>query len=57
MFDAFKQAGAMAGIMKELPKLQARAKEITEMLEAARVVGEAGGGAVRARADGRGRLV
>ena len=57
MFDAFKQAGAMAGIMKELPKLQARAKEITEMLEAARVVGEAGGGAVRARSDGRGRLV
>lgn len=57
MFDAFKQAGAMAGIMKELPKLQTRAKEITEMLEAARVVGESGGGAVRARADGRGRLV
>ena len=57
MFDALKQAGAMAGIMKELPKLQARAKEITEMLEAARVVGESGGGAVRARADGRGRLV
>ena len=33
MFDAFKQAGAMAGIMKELPKLQARAKEIAEMLD------------------------
>ena len=40
MFDAFKQAGALAGIMKELPKLQARAKEITDMLEAARVVGD-----------------
>ena len=57
MFDSFKQAGAMAGLMKDLPKLQARAKEVTEMLEAARVIGEAGGGAVRARADGRGRLM
>ncbi len=44
-------------LMKEAQKAQAKAAEIQEQLAQARVVGQAGGGLVRAEADGHGKIV
>ena len=56
MFDAFKQACAHGGIMKNSPSFRREPKKSPRCLKRL-PVGESGGGAVRARADGRGRLV
>lgn len=57
MFDQFKTMGAMAGLMKDLPRIKARLAEVREELEAMRASGSAGGGAVRATATGTLRIV
>jgi len=44
-------------LMKEAQKAQAKAAEVQEKLAAARVEGVAGGGLVRAVADGHGTIV
>ena len=44
-------------LMKEAQKAQARAAEVQEKLTAARVEGTAGGGLVRAVADGHGAIL
>jgi DNA-binding protein YbaB len=47
VFDKLKQATQMAGMLKDLPKLQAKLAEVRERLAATKVEGNAGGGAVR----------
>jgi hypothetical protein len=48
MFDKLKAAGQLAGMLKDLPKLQAKMHEVRERLATTKVEGVAGGGAVRA---------
>jgi DNA-binding protein YbaB len=48
MFDKLKQATQMAGMLKDLPRLQAKMEEVRARLATTRVEGSAGGGAVRA---------
>jgi DNA-binding protein YbaB len=48
VFDKLKQASQMAGMLKDLPKLQAKMEEVRARLAHTRVEGSAGGGAVRA---------
>lgn len=57
MFDQLKGLGAMAGLMKDLPRIKARMEEVKAELERVEVVAETGGGAVRARANGAMKLV
>ncbi|TVQ53310.1 MAG: YbaB/EbfC family nucleoid-associated protein [Phycisphaerales bacterium] len=47
----------LAGLMKDLPKLKARMEEMKERLGEVEVEAETGGGAVRARANGKLRIV
>lgn len=48
MFDKLKQASQMAGMLKDLPKLQAKMEEVRARLADTKVEGSAGGGAVKA---------
>lgn len=48
MFDKLKSATQMAGMLKDLPRLQAKMEEVRSRLATTRVEGSAGGGAVKA---------
>ena len=48
MFDKLKQASQMAGMLKDLPKLQSKMEEVRARLANTKVEGSAGGGAVKA---------
>ena len=48
MFDKLKAATQMAGMVKDLPKLQAKIEEVRARLATTRVEGSSGGGAVKA---------
>jgi hypothetical protein len=48
VFDKLKQASQMAGMLKDLPKLQAKMEEVRARLADTKVEGSAGGGAVKA---------
>ena len=48
MFDKLRAATQMAGMLKDLPKLEAKLQEVRARLAATRVEGSAGGGAVKA---------
>ena len=56
MFDGLKGMAGMAGIMKDLPRIKARLEEAKAELSESTVEASAGGGAVRAVADGRLRI-
>ncbi|MFQ5807878.1 MAG: YbaB/EbfC family nucleoid-associated protein [Phycisphaerae bacterium] len=49
--------GQLASLLKNAGQLKENMKGVQERLQAARYVGEAGGGQVRATVDGRGELV
>ncbi len=57
MFDQLKGMAGLAGLMKDLPKLKARMEEMKERLGEVEVEAETGGGAVRARANGKLRII
>ncbi len=48
MFDKLKAAGQVAGMLKDLPKLQGMMEDVRARLANTKVEGSAGGGAVRA---------
>ena len=53
MFDQMKAMGAIAGLMRDKDKLAEISKRAQDTLETVRVVGEAGGGAVRVTVSGK----
>lgn len=53
MFDSFKMAGALAGLMKNKEGLRQAGERIKQRLSEIRVVGESGAGAVRVTVDGK----
>lgn len=56
MFDSIKNLGAMAGIMKDLPRIKQKMGEVRMRAEQTRVAASAGGGAVTAVASGKLRI-
>ncbi|MBN4052674.1 YbaB/EbfC family nucleoid-associated protein [Roseiflexus sp. AH-315-K22] len=52
MLNQMKMMGALAGLMKNQDRIEASAMRTKETLAAARVTGEAGGGAVRVTFSG-----
>jgi DNA-binding YbaB/EbfC family protein len=56
VFDQFKAMGALAGLMKNRDKLKEAGDRMQRTLEAARIVGQAGGGLVRVEVSGRLRI-
>jgi len=48
LFDKLRAATQMAGMLKDLPKLEAKLQEVRARLASTRVEGSAGGGAVKA---------
>ena len=52
MFGGLKNIGALAGIMKDLPKIRAKMDEVRQRLGELTVTAETGGGAVTASANG-----
>ena len=48
MFDKLRAATQMAGMLKDLPRLQAKMEEVRARLATTQVEGSAGGGAVKA---------
>ncbi|MBL9147448.1 MAG: YbaB/EbfC family nucleoid-associated protein [Phycisphaerae bacterium] len=56
MFDSLKNLGAMASIMKDLPRIKSRMEEVRRKAEASRVAATSGGGAVTVVASGRLRI-
>ncbi|MFO0828866.1 MAG: YbaB/EbfC family nucleoid-associated protein [Phycisphaerales bacterium] len=56
MFDSIKNLGAMASIMKDLPRIKARMEDVRRKAESSRVAASAGGGAVTVVANGRMRV-
>ncbi|MBL9118642.1 MAG: YbaB/EbfC family nucleoid-associated protein [Phycisphaerae bacterium] len=56
MFDSIKNLGAMAGIMKDLPRIKQKMGEVRMRAEQTRVAASAGGGAVTAVASGKMRI-
>lgn len=48
MFDKLRAATQMAGMLKDLPRLQAKMEEVRARLSTTQVEGSAGGGAVKA---------
>jgi hypothetical protein len=57
MFDQLKGLTAMAGLLKDLPRIRARVESLRRELSEVRVTGESGGGAVRVTADGLMRIL
>lgn len=47
----------MAGMMKQIQKMQEKMQQVQEELEQKTVVGESGGGMVKATANGKQRLI
>lgn len=56
MFDQMKAMGALAGLMKNREKIKEAGERMQRTLEAARIVGQAGGGLVRVQVTGRLRI-
>ena len=56
MFGNMKMLGALTGLMQNKEALKAAGERIQARAAAMRVVGEAGGGAVRATVDGKMRV-
>lgn len=56
MFDQFKAMGALAGLMKNRDKIREAGERMQASLEAARIVGQSGGGLVRVEVSGRLRV-
>ena len=56
MFDSLKNLGAMASIMKDLPRIKARMADVKRNAESTRVAASSGGGAVTVVASGRLRI-
>ena len=52
MFDGLKNVGAMASLMKDLPKMQARMQEVRDSLAEIRVAGASADGLVEVIAGG-----
>ncbi len=57
MFDAFKAAGAIAGLMKNKEALLESGERVRARLGSLRVEGSSGGGAVRATVSGEMRVL
>lgn len=57
MFDKLRNAAGLAGLVKDLPRIRARIEQVKRELEARTVDAETGGGAVRAIASGRLRII
>ncbi|MFK7961135.1 MAG: YbaB/EbfC family nucleoid-associated protein [Phycisphaerales bacterium] len=57
MFDNLRGMKEVAGLLKDLPRMKARMEEIKGQLEAVRVEGESGGGAVRCTATGAMKVI
>lgn len=57
MFDQLKGLSALAGLLKDLPRIRAKVESLRRELAEVRVTGESGGGAVRATADGLMRIM
>lgn len=53
VFDNLKDMASLAGLMKDLPRLQEKMSQMRERLGRVIVEGETGGGAVRVRANAR----
>src|SRR5262249_14997290 len=53
MFDMFKGMGAMAGLMRNLPKLREQMEEFQRKLGEITTEGDAGAGMVKAKVNGR----
>ncbi len=53
----FGNLGQLAGLLKNMGAIRQNMEAMNARLQAARLVGEAGGGQVRATVDGRGELV
>lgn len=56
MFDQMKAMGALAGLMKNREKIKEAGERMQRTLEAARIIGQAGGGLVRVQVTGRLRI-
>jgi len=53
MFDQMKAMGALASLMRDKDRMAEISQRVQETLESVRVVGEAGGGAVRVVVSGK----
>lgn len=53
----FGNLGQIAGLLKNMGAIKQNMEQMNARLQAARMVGEAGGGQVRATVDGRGELL
>jgi len=53
MFDQMKAMGALASLMRDKDRVAEISQRVQETLESVRVVGEAGGGAVRVVVSGK----
>jgi hypothetical protein len=56
MFDSLKSMGAVANLLKNKDQIAAAGQRVQERMEALRVTGESGGGAVRAIVTGKMRV-
>ncbi|MGA0174345.1 MAG: YbaB/EbfC family nucleoid-associated protein [Phycisphaerales bacterium] len=57
VFDGLKSMAGMAGLLKDLPKIQAKAQVLREEIAQIEVRGRSGGGAVVVRATGAMEIV
>lgn len=57
MFDQFKAMGQIAGLLKNKERLKESMDQVRATLEATRVEGSAGGGAVRVTASGSMQII
>ncbi|MEY3025038.1 MAG: hypothetical protein RJA16_1864, partial [Planctomycetota bacterium] len=57
MFDGLRSMAGMAGLLKDLPKIQAKAQVLREEIAQIEVRGRAGGGAVVVHATGAMEIV
>ena len=57
MFDQIKGMAGLAGLMKDLPRIQQKMQEVKDKLGEIIVEAETGGGAVRARVNGQLRVI
>src|SRR5215213_5499703 len=53
MFDMFKNMGAMAGLMRNLPKLKEQMEQFQRKVSEIVVEGDAGAGMVKVKCNGR----